>query len=262
MKVFRNDDFSAALGDTIAYSFYGRTGGVSGGIYASLNCGPGSGDAPNNVAKNRSIVAINLCGNDVPISTLCQYHSADCFYITEPVITSDERPQGDALVTDVAGLPIACLTADCGPVLFAAKKSNGAPVIGAAHAGWGGALGGVLEATVQKMREAGAVPETVTACIGPCIRQASYEVSADFAAPFKDKHPDASAFFVPGQKPGHFMFDLPRYIAFRLSLCGVRAVHDTGGDTYGDEENCFSYRRATHRWEEDYGRQISVIVIR
>lgn len=262
MKVYKEDGFSAVCGDAVSYGFYGRTGGVSQGIYASLNCGPGSGDVPGHVAQNRSMIAKNLCGSDLAIATLNQCHSADCHYITEPVSSGEGRPSGDALVTDVPGLPIACLTADCGPVLFVAKKNDGAPVIGAAHAGWGGALRGILESTLEKMVLCGAVPETISACIGPCIRQASYEVSAAFAIPFTDKHQQAADFFIPAQRPGHLMFNLPRYIAFRLSLSGVRRVYDTGIDTYADEEDCFSFRRATHRGEADYGRQISAIVIR
>ncbi len=261
MKVFKDSGFTKACGASVSYGFYGRTGGVSEGIYASLNCGPGSGDEASAVAKNRSIVAQNLCGKHATISTLFQCHTPDCFAIESHVAEGDARPKGDALVTNVAGLAIGCLTADCGPVLFIGQKANGAPVIGAAHAGWGGALGGVLENTVAKMVQLGAATETIHACVGPCILQPSYEVQENFAKPFLEKHEEAERFFMDGRKAGHLMFDLPGYIAMRLALAGVRHVSLMGIDTYADEENSFSFRRATHRGEGDYGRQISAIVI-
>ncbi len=260
MKVFKDDQFTKSC-EGISYGFYGRTGGVSNGIYTSLNCGPGSGDDVNSVAKNRSIVAKDLCGKGVEISTLHQCHTPDCFIIDTHVPIGDDRPKGDALVTDKPGVAIGCLTADCGPVLFAAKKTDGSPAIGAAHAGWGGALGGVLESTVAKMVQTGAVLESIKACVGPCIQQASYEVKEDFMRPFVIKHEEAEHFFKAGHKEGHLMFDLSGYIAYRLSLAGVRQVSLMGVDTYAEEENCFSFRRATHRAEANYGRQISAIVI-
>lgn len=261
MKVFKHDPFTAAA-TNIAYGFYGRTGGVSEGFYSSLNCGSGSNDAPDAVAENRSIVARDLCGKDAAISTLWQCHTPDCFAINTHVLEGDQRPKGDALATDVAGLAIGVLTADCGPVLFAGKKSDGSPVVGAAHAGWGGALGGVLENTVARMGELGAAPETITACVGPCIGVASYEVQEAFPRSFLIKHEDAEHFFKSARKAGHLMFDLSGYIAYRLSLAGVRTVGLMGVDTYANEAECFSYRRTTHRGEGDYGRQISAIVIR
>lgn len=261
MKVFKDSAFSSFCGDEIAYGFYGRTGGVSDGIYASLNCAPGSSDDGEKVAKNRSIVAKDLGVKDGNISTLFQCHSPTCYAIETHVPVGEERPKGDALVTDVSGLAIGVLTADCGPVLFAAKKPDGGPVIGAAHAGWGGALGGVLEDTVAKMVQLGAPLEGIKACLGPCIMQPSYEVQENFARPFLIKHEEAERFFMSGRKAGHLMFDLPGYIAFRLSEAGVRHVSLMGVDTYADEENCFSFRRATHRGEPDYGREISAIVI-
>jgi polyphenol oxidase len=255
MKTYSDKTFSDICGGQISYAFFGRTGGVSTGIYASLNCGPGSADDQNAVVENRKIAAQKLCGKDMEISTLFQCHTPDCLIIDTAVPTGDARPKADALVTDKAGLPIAVLTADCGPVLFAAKKANGAPVIGAAHAGWGGALGGVLEDTVAKMVQAGAVPETIKAVLGPCIMQASYEVQDAFAAPFLAKHEKAGHFFMPAQKPGHLMFDMPGYIAMRLALAGVPFMTSVGIDTYAEEENCFSFRRATH------GRELSAIMI-
>lgn len=262
MKVFRDNAFTTYCGNLIAYGFYGRTGGVSDDIYASLNCAPGSNDTPENVTRNRSIVAQDLGVKDDTISTLWQCHSATCYPITTHVPVGDARPKGDALVTDVAGLAIGILTADCGPVLFAGKKRDGSPVIGAAHAGWGGALGGVLEDTVAKMVQLGATLESIKACLGPCILQPSYEVQDAFAEPFLEKHDAAERFFMAGRKPGHLMFDLAGYIAFRLAHAGVKHVSLMGIDTYADEENCFSYRRATHRGEPDYGRELSAIIIR
>lgn len=261
MKVFKDSAFSSYCGDDISYGFYGRTGGVSSGIYASLNCAPGSNDVPDTVAKNRSIVAKDLGVKDGVISSLWQCHSATCYAIKSHVGTGDARPKGDALVTDVAGLAIGILTADCGPVLFAGKKTDGSPVIGAAHAGWGGALGGVLEDTVAKMVQLGAATESIKACLGPCILQPSYEVQESFAEPFLEQHDAAERFFMAGQKAGHLMFDLAGYIAFRIAHTGVKHVSLMGVDTYTDEENCFSYRRATHRGEPDYGREMSAIVI-
>lgn len=261
LKIFKDDRFSASCGDAVSYGFYGRTGGVSAGLYASLNCGPGSGDDADAVAQNRAIVARNLCSKDVHVSTLWQCHTADCLLIDKPVAAGGVRPKGDALVTDVAGLAIGVLTADCGPVLFTAKKADGAPVIGAAHAGWGGALNGVLESTLACMAQAGALPETIKACVGPCIGSASYEVSDQFPRPFLIKHDAAEHFFKSARKAGHLMFDLSGYLAFRLSLAGVRHVSLMNHDTYADEAHCFSYRRATHRGEADYGRQMSAIVI-
>lgn len=262
MKVFKDSAFTTHCGDLIAYGFYGRTGGVSEGIYASLNCASGSKDVPENVTKNRSIVAQHLDVKDGMISSLWQCHSATCYPIDTHVPVGDARPKGDALVTDVAGLAIGVLTADCGPVLFAGKKPDGAPVIGAAHAGWGGALGGVLEDTVAKMVQVGATLESIKACLGPCILQPSYEVQEAFAEPFLARHDAADRFFMAGRKTGHLMFDLAGYIAFRLAHAGVKHVSLMGVDTYADEEHCFSYRRATHRGEPDYGRELSAIVIR
>ncbi len=261
MKVFKDQAFTHACGDDVAYGFYGRTGGVSTGIYSSLNCGPGSADDIDAVMENRKRVAANL-NVSREISTLSQCHSAMCLLIDAPVAAGDARPQADALVTDVPGLPIGALSADCGPVLFIGKKANGAPVIGATHAGWGGALGGILESTLEKMIQAGADLKTVKACLGPCIMQASYEVQDAFMAPFLEKHREAEMFFKSGRKAGYKMFDMPGYIAMRLSLAGVRQVSLMGIDTYKEEESCFSFRRATHRGEADYGREISAIVIR
>ncbi len=261
MKVFKDNAFTAACADKVSYGFYGRTGGVSEGVYASLNCGTGSDDNQKHVAQNRSMIAQDLDIADGKISSLWQCHSAICLSINTHVSEGEARPQADALVTDKPGLCISVLTADCGPVLFTAQKQDGAPIIGAAHAGWGGALGGILEDTVAKMVQLGAGLETIKACLGPCIMQGSYEVTQTFSEPFLAKHGEAEHFFKSARKPGHLMFDLPGYIAMRLAMAGVRQVSLMGIDTYKDEENCFSFRRATHRGEPDYGRQMSAIVI-
>lgn len=261
MKRFEDGLFTKMCGPKISYGFYGRKGGVSKGIYEGLNCGTGSSDDQKNVAQNRSMIAKDLGAPDGKVSTLYQCHSATCLSIKSHVLEGEERPKADALVTDVAGLAIGILTADCGPVLFSGFKENGAPVIGAAHAGWGGALGGILEDTVAKMEQLGAEPSSIAACVGPCIMQGSYEVGAEFAKPFLMKHDEAEKFFMAARKPGHMMFDLPGYIAYRLSLCGVKTVRLMGLDTYADAENFYSYRRATHKGEPDYGREMSAILI-
>ncbi|HOO82901.1 MAG TPA: laccase domain-containing protein, partial [Alphaproteobacteria bacterium] len=166
-----------------------------------------------------------------------------------------------AMVTDVSGLALGVLTADCAPVLFYGKKSDGAPVVGAAHAGWGGALKGVLDNTLAMMLELGAVPESIRACIGPCIGQKSYEVRDDFADTFLEEDGRNEVFFTAGRCAGHLQFDLPGYCAAKLGRAGVKNVLIKDLDTYFNEEDFFSYRRATHRHEKDYGRQISVIMI-
>lgn len=261
MNVFTDPSFDKACGEKISYGFFGRLGGVSEGKYSSLNCGTGSEDNQDHIAENRRRVVRHLTGAEGNVSTLWQCHSADCLTIDSHVPAGEERPHADALVTDRPGLVIGCLTADCGPVLFTGQKADGAPVIGAAHAGWGGALKGVLENTLEQMQAAGAKLESIKACVGPCIMQASYEVSEDFMRPFAIKHEEAEHFFKAARKEGHLMFDLPGYIAMRLSLAGVRQVSLMGLDTYKDEANFFSFRRSTHRSEGDYGRQISAIVI-
>jgi YfiH family protein len=261
MKAFKDSQFDKACEGRITYGFYGRKGGVSTGIYAGLNCGTGSNDDQKLVAKNRSMIAQDMNVADGKVSTLWQCHSAICMPIKSHVPEGEARPKADALATDVAGLAIGILTADCGPVLFVADKADGSPVIGAAHAGWGGALGGVLEDTVAKMIDLGAESSTIKACLGPCIMQPSYEVSEAFAEPFLEKHPEAEKFFMAARKAGHLMFDMPGYIAYRLSLAGVRQVSLMGLDTYADAENFYSFRRATHEGETDYGREMSAIVI-
>lgn len=243
----------------IAHGFFTRAGGVSAGLYNALNAGPASGDAPDDVLENRRRIAAHLDADE--LVTLYQIHSADCLYVGAQVADGEDRPKGDALVTDVAGLAIGALTADCAPILFHGTRVDGSPVIGAAHAGWGGALKGVSVAIVSKMVELGAELTSICAVIGPCIAQASYEVRAEFASPFLDQDNENERFFMTG-RDGHLQFDLAGYNAAQLAQAGVRNIVITGEDTYADEGRFFSYRRATHRAEPDYGRQVSAIVIK
>lgn len=258
-KLFIEDPALQAHGG-IRHGFCGRLGGVSKGIYNSLNCGIGSGDDGIAVRENRGRIAEELGVPAANFLSLHQIHSPTCVTVTAPW-DPEARPQADAMVTDRAGIALAILTADCGPVLFAGKKPDGSPVVGAAHAGWGGALKGVCEATIRAMSDLGAAPETVTAVLGPCIGPESYEVGPEFKGPFLSQDAANDEFFVPSARAGHFMFDLPSYVKHRLTLAGVGGVAGRGIDTYFNEEDYFSYRRATHRKEPDYGRQSSVVAI-
>ncbi len=255
---FRVPGFTDGLQAPVFHGFFGRFGGLSKNVYASLNCGPGSDDNPEHVKANRKIVAdVAGCAPDHLLS-LHQVHGDVCVRV-EAVWSA--RPQADAMVTDKPGFALGILTADCAPVLFAGQKTDGAPVIGAAHAGWGGALRGILESTVREMTALGAEPGSLKACIGPCIGKASYEVKDEFATPFYQEDDENERFFKAAKAPGHLMFDLAGYCAFKLFKAGVRDVLIKDLDTYFHEEDFFSYRRATHRSEKDYGRQISVIKI-
>jgi YfiH family protein len=237
----------------IAHGFFSREGGVSTGLYESLNCGPGSRDDPAAVAENRHRVAQALMPG-AELKSLSQVHSA-----TVHVLPAWEaKPEGDAMVTATPGLALGILTADCAPVLFADARAR---VIGAAHAGWKGALGGVLEATVAAMETLGARRQDIHAAIGPCISQANYEVGFDF----RDRFLEAGGlrmrrFFVPSDKEGHYRFDLEGYAAWRLEAIGITAER-LGICTYPPENGYFSFRRTTHRGEPDYGREISAIVL-
>jgi len=236
------------------HGFLGRTGGVSTGLYASLNVGLGSGDDPEAVRENRAR-ALAAVAPGARLVTLHQLHSATA------VIAGDwpdaARPHADALVTDRPGLALGILTADCAPILF---EDRAARVIGAAHAGWKGALGGVIEATVAAMEGLGARRSRIAAAIGPCIAQASYEVGEGFRARFLADDPANDRFFAAG-RPGHAMFDLEAYCLARLAAAGVAGAEALGADTLADTERFFSYRRATLAGEGDYGRQLSLIAL-
>lgn len=260
MIIIEDQKLNGAQG-RIKHGFFGRQGGVSKGIYDSLNCGVGSNDDFRCVQENRGRVAKALGGQPENLVTVHQVHSPDCIIIDTPVVEGGERPQADAIVTDKAGLVLGVLTADCGCILFAGEKADGTPVIGAAHAGWKGALGGVLESTLEKMQALGADPNTIRVAVGPCIGPKSYEVSVGFETPFLEREPEDEHFFREGQNDRHLMFDLPGYIANRLAQAGVSQITITGHDTFVDNDKFFSYRRTTHAGEVDYGRQISVIVI-
>jgi len=248
--------------DAVQHGFFGRQGGVSEGIYASLNCGPGSDDNPENVKQNRERVAEHFGQPLEALQTVWQVHSADCIYVTENVPKGDDMPQVDGMVTDKPNFILGALSADCTPLLFSGKKENGQPVIGAAHSGWKGSLNGIGQNVVRKMVDVGAALETIQAAIGPCIGPASYEVTHDFADPFMAQADENEMFFKETNKDNHLIFDLPGYIASRLSACGVKDIYITGNDTYAEEDKFFSYRRKTHRNETDYGRQISAIMIK
>lgn len=254
MRIDRVDDAHIP----VPHGFFGRTGGVSMGIYNSLNCGIGSDDDAGHIIENRRRVRDALGAEH--LLSLRQVHSALCHRVDHPW-DDDTRPEGDGLVTDRPGVALGVLSADCGPVLFYGEKADGSPVIGAAHAGWGGALRGVLENTVQAMVGLGAGLTTIRAALGPCIGPRSYEVGADFPEPFIAHDPQSDHFFRPARRDGHVLFDLPGYIAFRLAGAGVGRVSICGIDTYTQEADYFSYRRATHRGESAYGRQISALVI-
>lgn len=239
------------------HGFFGRENGVSGGVFSTLNCKTGAGDDPKDVTENRRRVMDRLRLDPANLVTLTQIHSAICLAVSGPV---PETVEGDALVTAMPGVSIGVLTADCAPVLFSGHTLQGQKVIGAAHAGWGGAVKGILEATVAAMVVEGADPQTIHAAIGPCIAQSSYEVSRGFENPFLDEDVQAQKFF-KAKGEDKWLFDLPGYAAFRLKRAGVRHISGGDIDTYGDEAAYFSYRRSTHRKEQEYGRQISVIGI-
>lgn len=237
----------------LRHGFFSRKGGASSGVFAGLNCGFGSTDQAEVVAINRARVAEALACPADHLVTVHQVHSAQVVTVREPA--SQPLPKADALVTATPGLALSVLTADCQPVLFA---DHAAGVIGAAHAGWKGALNGVLEATLDAMAALGARRSETVAAIGPAISQRAYEVGQEFLETFLDADPDNAAYFANG-RDGHYQFDLPRYGLDRLRRAGIGRAEWTGHCTYHDEELFFSYRRSVHRREADYGRMISAI---
>jgi YfiH family protein len=241
----------------VRHAFFTREGGVGDGLYASLNCGFGSGDAPSTVATNRARAMARL---DLPaeaLVTVHQIHSAEVAILDEPW-PREKNPKADALVTRRRGVCLGILTADCVPVLFADIDAG---VIGAAHAGWKGALTGVLDATVAAMIGLGAAAERIRAAIGPAIQQDSYEVGPEFPDRFIESDPASARFFRPSARMGHAMFDLPGFVEARLGALGLAAIGNDGLDTCGDERRFFSYRRATLRGEPDYGRMLAAITL-
>ncbi|HEY4345747.1 MAG TPA: peptidoglycan editing factor PgeF [Parvibaculum sp.] len=242
----------------IRHGFFTREGGVSKGIYASLNCGYGSDDEKGAVTENRARVAQALSVEADKLLTVHQIHSPTVIRVTEPW-TPATAPQADAMVTDQPNIALGVLAADCAPVLFADATAR---VAGAAHAGWKGAFTGVLEATVEAMIGLGAKRERIVAAIGPCISRDAYEVGPEFLERFLQADEANSKWFMPSAREDHFMFDLPAFAASRLEGTQISTVAQLGVCTYADDKRFFSYRRTTHRGEGDYGRQISAIALR
>ena len=243
----------AAL-DGLPHGFLGRAGGVSAGIHAGLNVGLGSDDDREAILENRRR-AVDAVATGYELVTLHQVHSPDTVAVIES-FADDARPRADALVTDRPGLLLGILTADCVPVLLADARAG---VIGAAHAGWKGAISGVTDSVLAEMERLGAGRAGVVAAIGPCIARASYEVDEGFVRRFEAVDPANERFFADGRRPGHAQFDIEAYVAHRLAAAGIGRVIVLGEDTYAQPERFFSFRRATHAGEPGYGRQISLI---
>ena len=246
LEILRSD----ILGD-VQHGFFTRKGGASSGIFRGLNCGTGSSDQSDIVRINRARVA-EAMGVDA-LNAVHQYHSADVVTVTDPL--GEAKPKADALVTNVPGQALSILTADCQPVLFSDSEAK---VIGAAHAGWRGALAGVLEATIEAMVALGATRSDISATVGPTISQKAYEVGPEMLDEFIAEDPENTRFFAQGQGD-RYQFDLPAYGVHRLRAAGIGDANWIRHCTYSDEERFFSYRRTTHAKEADYGRLISVI---
>jgi len=241
----------------VRHGFFTRSGGVSHGVYATLNGGTGSNDAPDNVTENRARMAIALGVTPDRFLTAYQIHSPDVVVVEEPW-THDRRPRADAMVTRLPRLAIGVSTADCGPLLFADAEAH---VIAAAHAGWRGALAGVIEAAIAAMEKLGAERSRIATALGPTIRQPNYEVGSEFVERFLAADADNKRFFKPSTSSGHAMFDLGGYIAERLQRAGITNFEDLGLCTYAEPERFFSYRRTTKLGEPDYGRHINAIAL-
>lgn len=246
----------------VGHGFFTRAGGVSGGIYASLNCGLGSGDDAACVARNRSRATDQLAVGAAKLITLYQTHSTDIAVFDDPQeilqAPPGERPRADASVTNQPNLALGILTADCAPVLLVDPAAG---VIGAAHAGWRGAHGGIVQACVEAMTQLGAAPDRVAAAIGPCIGPNSYEVGDEFRQTFVAAAANAGRYFAPATRGGHWRFDLPRYVADRCRAAGISDISVLGRDSYADAADFFSYRRTVHAGERDYGRNLSAICL-
>mgnify|MGYP006266275757 CR=1 FL=1 len=242
----------------IRHGFFTREGGCSAGLYASLNCGPGSDDDPQNVAANRTACLERLGLAEAPLLTVRQVHSASVVTVTDPWRRED-APIADGLVTDRPGLVLGVLTADCAPVLMADPQ---AAVVAALHAGWRGAKAGILAAGVAAMAALGAMPQRILAGVGPCLRQQSYEVDPPFRDAFLADDPASAACFKPSPyEPAKWLFDLPLFIEGQLAVLGIDAAQFCPHDTYGEAARFFSYRRSVHSGEPDYGRQLSAIAL-
>ncbi|WP_374546314.1 peptidoglycan editing factor PgeF [Rhodoblastus sp.] len=240
-----------------SHAFFTRRGGVSQGVYASLNGGVGSKDDPGAVAENRARMARALGVKPSHFLVPYQIHSAEAQAVSAPW-PEDARPRCDGLVTATPGLALGVTGADCGVLLFADETAG---VIGAAHSGWKGALTGMVEALVAAMEALGARKANIAAALGPTIAQASYEVGPEFFARFEAEDAGFARFFAPSDKKGHYLFDLPDFIAMRAERAGVGRFESLGLDTYADEDRFYSYRRMTHRGEPDYGRLVAAIAL-
>lgn len=237
----------------VRHAFFTREGGVSDGVYASLNGGVGSRDAPEAVAENRRRMAAHLgCAS---LLVPYQVHSPTCLVVTEPWT---ERPRADALATATPGLVLGVTGADCGMTLYADRAAG---VVGASHSGWKGALDGVLEATLDAMETLGAKRSRIVAVLGPAIGPSSYETGPEFFTRFCEQDAGFAAFFTPSAREAHHMFDLPGFIAHRLRAAGIGQFENLTLDTYADEARFYSYRRTTHRQDADYGRLVSAIAV-
>lgn len=240
----------------VRHAFFTRQGGVSTGIYAGLNTGVGSSDDPAAVAENRRRAAVWMGGTPDDLAAPYQTHSAVA--LTAVAGWRGERPEGDAVVSATPGVICAVLTADCAPILLADAEAG---VVAAAHAGWKGALGGIIASTVTAMTALGARPDRIAAVVGPCIAQASYEVGADYQARFEHEAPGSGRFFAPGAAPDKRLFDLPGFVLWRLEQAGVRQAQWSGHDTRQDADRFFSNRRAYLSGEPDFGRLMSAIAL-
>jgi YfiH family protein len=241
----------------IRHGFFTRSGGVSTGCYESLNGGVGSNDTPAHVAENLARMATAIGVLPERLVSAYQIHSPVVVTVDAPWDVN-ARPKADAIVTRVAGLAIAVSTADCGPILFADAEAG---VIGAAHAGWRGALSGVAEATVAAMECCGADRSRIVAALGPMIRQQNYEVGPEFVAQFAADDSSTERFFRSAPRAGHSLFDLAGYVAGRLTRAGIGHINDLGRCTYAEPQTFFSYRRSVHRRDPDYGRHLNAIAL-
>jgi YfiH family protein len=256
MAIMLQSKSLAAL-DRIRHGFFTRAGGVSSGCYESLNAGVGSNDTPAHVAENRARMAAAIGVAPERLISAYQIHSP-AVVIADAPWDAAARPKADAIVTRVAKLAIAVSTADCGPILFADAQAG---VIGAAHAGWRGALSGVAEATIAAMERCGAERSRIVAALGPMIRQSSYEVGPEFVTQFTKDDPENARFFRDGARAGRALFDLAGYITARLGRAGVGQIDDLGRCTYAEPQAFFSYRRSVHRREPDFGRHLNAIAL-
>jgi hypothetical protein len=241
--------------DGVRHGFLGRRGGVSEGVCAGLNVGLGSSDDRESILENRRR-AVAAVAPQARLVTLHQVHSPEAVYVTAPY-ADEARPRADSMVSDRPGLVLGILTADCAPVLLADREAG---VVAAAHAGWKGALGGVVESTVAEMERRGAVRARIAAAVGPCIARRSYEVDEGFLRRFAEADPENERFFGPGRE-GHHQFDLEGFVLSCLAAAGLARIEALGEDTYSQPNRFFSYRRATHKGEADYGRQVSLIAL-